>query len=270
MLTGRRPPEWLARAWELGGLAGMTLALSGAVVFGLAVGPWVQTLSDSFEVTSEALDVVDTTIEIVDDALVVFSETLVGVDGVFVQTQATLGETSRVVLTTAGLLTDDVPGQIESIQAAMDGLIDTANVVDGILGALSFVGVDYDPEVPLDEALSDVNQQLGELGTSLSDSAADLFSMTVSINRLNEEVALVGESLVGLEEQIDQSRMLIAEYRTTAGEAQAVVTEAADRLSSQVWLLRLLGVALLLAFVVGFSVVWWMGRLYRPPTETAA
>lgn len=244
-------------------MAGITLAFVGAIVFGFAVGPWVQTLSDSFEVTSDALDVIDTTIEIVDDALVVFSETLVGVDGVFEQTQATMGETSRVVLATAGLLTDDVPGQIDSIQAAMDGLIDTANIVDGILGALSFVGVDYNPEVPLDEALIGVNRQLGELGTSLTDSAADLFSMTVSINRLNDEVALVGESLVGLEEQIGQSRLLIAEYQTTAGQAQTVVTEAAERLSSQVWILRLLGVGLLLALVVGFSAIWWVGRSYR-------
>ena len=256
-------PPRLARLWEYGGLAGMALSAVAVVFAALAIGPWVRTATDSFDVLSGALEAIDSTVEVVDESLVVFTETLVGVDGVFSETDATLAEVSTVVLATGGLLQEDIPGQIDSIQSAMDGLIDTANIVDGVLGALSFVGVDYDPAVPLDEALIDVNDQLGDLGDSLSGFAADLFSLTVSVNRLNDEVGEVGATLSGLSGQVEDSRGLIAEYQETATTARVVIDSASDRLTAQVWLIRLLGVGLLLALVPLFSLLWWTGRSAR-------
>lgn len=257
-----KPPRWLQRLWELAGLAGMVLAAIAALFFALAIGPWFETLSDSLDVSAKALDAVDSTVEVVDEAVVVFSETLAGVDGVFSQTEATLDDIAVVMLSTAQLLDAEIPDQVDSIQAAMDGLIDTANIVDGILGALSFVGVDYNPAVPLDEALIDVNSQLGELGESLSSNASDLYSLTISVNRLSDEISLTGDSLSGISSQLEESRQLIDDYQRTAGEAQTLIAEASDRLSGQVWLVRLMGTAILALLAVSFSMVWWMGRSF--------
>jgi hypothetical protein len=256
-------PLWLRRTWEYAGLLGMALAVAAAVFFAVAVGPWVRTLSDSLEVSARAIDAVDSTIEVIDGSLEIFSDTLIGVDGVFAQTEETLDDVAGVVLSTAELINVEIPEQIDSIESAMDGLIDTANVVDGILGALSFVGVDYDPEVPLDEALIDVNEQLGGLGESLTDSASDLFSVAVSVNRLNDEIAVTGQSLSGISDQLDESVRLIDEYQMAAGEAQVLIAEASDRLTGQVWVVRLFGTSLLLLLSVAFSLVWWAGRSIR-------
>lgn len=238
----------------------MVLSVAAALLFALAISPWVGTLSDTLEISTQAIEAVDSTVEVIDEALVVLSDTLTDVDGVFIQTEKTLNDLTTVVLSTATLLNREIPAQVDAIQSAMDGLIDTANVVDGILGALSFIGVDYDPEVPLDEALIDVNEQLGELADSLSDDADQLVSMTVSIGRLNDEITETADSLKGLEVQIEESRRLIAGYRSTTGEAQLVVGRASERLIGQIWMMRVLGVALLLVLGVAFSVVWWVGR----------
>ncbi len=244
---------------------GIVVAGLAAVGYALAVGPWFAALGDSLAVSARALDAVDQTVEVIDESLIIFEETLVGVDGVFEETESSLGEVSAVVLSTATLLSEDIPEQVAAIQAAMDGLIDTANVVDGILGALSFVGVDYNPAVPLDEALVDVNTQLGELGATFSDNAEDLFSLTVSLNRLNEEIASTGDSLAGLTGQLEESRLLIAEYQLTSGEAQLLLEEASERLAGQVWVIRILGVVLLLFLGIALSAVWWLGRSFRSP-----
>ncbi|MEX1038361.1 MAG: hypothetical protein WDZ96_05875 [Acidimicrobiia bacterium] len=254
------PPEWLSKTWEYTGIAGGVTALVASIFFAFAVGPWVETLADSFEVTAEGLQALDNTLAVVDESLVVVSDTMVGIDGVFTQTNVALGDISTVVLSSGRLLQTEIPGQIDSLQAAMDGLIDTANVVDGVLGALSFVGVDYDPEVPMDEALTDVNIQLGELRDSLSGYSANLFSLTVTLNRLRDELTVVGDSLVGLQSQVDTTRELIAGYRVTAGDAESVITDASERLAGQVWIVRILGVALLLMLVPVFSALWWAGR----------
>ncbi len=260
------PPRGLASAWEWSGLIGMVTAATSAIFFLLAVSSWFQTLEDSFVVTGQVLDAADKTIEVVDEALVVLSETLGGVDGVFAQTEATLTDVSTVVLSTGTLLKDEIPAQVEAIQDAMDGLIGTANVVDGILSALSFVGVDYDPEVPLDDALIAVNVQLGELSTSFDGDAAKLFSLAVSINRLNEEVVEVGGAIAELDTQIAASSALITEYQEAAADAREVIKAAQERLDGQIWPVRILGLALLSALAVGFSLVWWVGRAQRRQT----
>lgn len=242
---------------------GIVVAALAAVVYAISVGPWFAALGDTLAVSTRALDAVDQTVEVIDESLSIFEETLVGVDGVFQQTEASLEEVSRVVISTATLLNEDIPDQVVAIQAAMDGLIDTANVVDGILGALSFVGVDYNPAVPLDEALVDVSMELGELGASLSGNAEDLFSLAVSLNRLTEEIGSTGDSLAGITGQIEESRTLIAEYQATSGEAQILLEEASARLAGQVWIVRIFGVVLLLFLGIALSAVWWLGRSFR-------
>lgn len=261
------PPPWLSRIWEYAGIAGAATALVAAAFFAFGIGPWFQTLSDSFDVTAEGLRAVDNTLEVVDESLVVVTDTLAGIDGVFGSTASALDEVGAVVLSSGTLLQTEIPLQLDAIEAAMDGLIDTANVVDGVLGALSFVGVDYNPDIPLDQALEDVSVQLGELRGSLSGYSANLFSLTVSLNRLEEEVNLVAGTLAGLQDQVDATRELISGYRVTAGEAEIVITDASERLSGQVWLVRVIGVLLLLFLVPVFSVLWWAGKSARLRTS---
>lgn len=262
-MTGTAP-RWLGRTWEYSGLVGIAVSLVAALWFAFAVGPWLRSVVDSLEVTRSALESVEATLGVVDDSLVIFSETLDGVDDVFSETEATLRDAALVTLTTGTLLQEEIPGQIDSLQAAMDGLIDTAGVVDGILSALSFVGVDYDPEVPLDDALADVNVRLGALGESLGSSSGDLFSLTVTVNRLGDRVVAVGESLAGFEEQIEASRQLIADYREASRGAGEVIEDASDRLAGQVWVVRALGMAVLILLVPVFALVWWVGRNSQP------
>jgi hypothetical protein len=100
---------------------------------------------------------------------------------------------------------------------------------------------------------------------TLSNSAEDLYSLTVSLNRLNEEIASTGDSLAGLTGQLEESRLLIAEYQLTSGEAQLLLEEASERLAGQVWVIRILGVVLLLFLGIALSAVWWLGRSFRSP-----
>jgi uncharacterized membrane protein len=88
----------------------------------------------------------------------------------------------------------------------------------------------------------------------------------VSLNRLNEEVTVVADSMSELQGQIDATRELVAGYRVTASDAGAVIADASERLSGQVWLVRIIGVLLLVLLVPAFSAVWWAGRSNAPRT----
>jgi hypothetical protein len=49
------PPGWLSRLWLFSGAAGVVVSAVAAVLYAFAVGPWVNTLSDSLKVTAQVI-----------------------------------------------------------------------------------------------------------------------------------------------------------------------------------------------------------------------
>lgn len=59
------------------------------------------------------------------------------------------------------------------------------------------------------------------------------------------------------------SRIAYGHQTGHASEARDLISVASDRLSGQVWLIRILAILLFGALAIGFSLVWWTGRSYR-------
>jgi methyl-accepting chemotaxis protein len=127
---------------------------------------------------------------------------------------------ARTLRTVEGLLTDiadqaaeDVASSIESAVDAMPGIIETGRVIDRTLSALSLVGVDYDPAVPLDEALESLEQSLAPLP-----------------GEIREQVGLIEEAAGDIADLSENSSDLAAsllEIRIDLLDAEDLVTEAA-------------------------------------------
>lgn len=136
---------------------------------------------------------------------------------------------ARTLRTVEALLTEvadqaaeDVAASIENTVNAMPGVIQTGRVIDRTLSALSFVGVDYDPAVPLDEALESLQQSLAPLP-----------------GEIREQVGLLQEASRDIAVLSDNSSSLAAsllEIRIDLLEAESLVDEAAinvEAVSSQ-------------------------------------
>lgn len=164
---------------------------------------------------------------------------------------------ARTLRTVEGLLTDiadqaaeDAAASIDNAVNAMPGIIQTGRVIDRTLSALSFVGVDYDPSVPLDEALEslerslaplpgEIREQVGlleeaagdiaDISENSSNVAAGLFEIRVD---LLEAESLVAEAAINVEDASSQFRTLADDFDTYGMWLPWLVVAAAIALAS--------------------------------------
>ena len=92
-------------------------------------------------------------------------------------------------------------------------LIDTANVIDNTMSALSFIGVDYDPDEPLDEALREVEAQLEGLPETISDQGARIGALVDDIRLTGTETGLISGRLDAIDAGLADAATTIDDYR---------------------------------------------------------
>jgi hypothetical protein len=87
------------------------------------------------------------------------------------------------------------------------------------------LGVDYDPPVPLDESIRQVDQALSELPGQLSDIQASLLDTNRNLGQTAISIEGVGESLSTVSEDLRQTSMILDEYNDLVGRATNKVRE---------------------------------------------
>ena len=254
------PPDWLTRTWYYAGATGVAIFLVGGMVAGFYLGTLFTSLNEALEVSAEAVAAGAATIEVVDDSLTIVGDLVGSARVIGDETEQALLNMASVTGSVVDLLEDDLPAEIDSVVVAMDGLIQTAGVVDGVLTTLSFVGVDYDPEVPLDEALIELEQSLLELKPVLADEASRLENAETATTELALAVGEFDFTLAQLELEVEQTGQVTFRYQELADEARAVIGDATVDLGSQRVLLTVLIVAASLIGAAMSSRLWWVGR----------
>lgn len=207
------------------------------------------------------------TVRVSRSALVAITETLEAVDMVAADTAASLDSASGSVDSAsaaiegavvaieqiADFLDEELPSTIESIQTAMPAAIQTANAVDGALSALSFFGVDYDPEEPFGDSLARVSEALAALPSELQAQSEALRPLTSSGEELGGEIDELSASMDDLTESLDGLTGLTANYQATIAEAEEVIDRTDSTVERSMWLIRALVFAMAIA---GMAVGW--------------
>lgn len=253
-------PPWLARLWYWGGLVG-----TGIAFLALVVG-WLL-LSGFGDSTSRTLSLLGTTLETTVESASTALETLALAEEGMTQTEIALGsagtglaQMSGVLAETSALLGAQVPDTLDAINASFPAMIDTARVIDTTMQALSFLGVDYRPAVPLDESLEAVSEDLAPLSESLRAQAGPLAQAAMEIESVGEAVEVVGENVNSITAELAGSRELVTRYQTAAAEATEVVSDVSTSFNGQVTLARILLLALGAAVLILMTVPVVLGR----------
>lgn len=253
-------PHWLARTWLLAGMVGL---VSTVLIVGLG---W-QLIATFRESTLRTLDLLGATLETTSETTTTAIDTLsLAEDGMLeaeLALQAAgdgLSQLNEVMREMAFVLAGEVPSTLEAVAASFPAMIDTARVIDRTMEALSFLGVEYAPEVPLDESLNDVEEQIVPLAAELRAQAIPLAEAAVQIGVVGDSVETVGARVADITTQLSGSRDLVQAYEQAASEASALIADLRSRLDSQVLLARVLLVTLGLAALVLMSVPIALGR----------
>ncbi len=256
-------PRWLGWTWVVGGLLTGIGALVGMLVGWSLVASGGDAVSDSVDSARLALAAVDDTTRVVDDTFGAVADTLRGVQTTVGDTSLTLTQASAVTQTLGSVITAAVPEAIDAVRASLPGLIRTAGIVDTTMRGLSFFGVDYDPEVPLDESIGTIDAQLAEIPTVLRSQQDTLDSVAGDLRTFSSATLEIADDLATIRLQLAEASGVLSSYESLVVDGNAVLDDLEDRVDFSISALRIVVVLVGLGLVVtqaatvaaGFAVV---------------
>ena len=255
-------PTWLARIWLIGGIVG---AVAGVVVAGFAwvvLGTAADASIRSLELASDVVLSVEGTVESVDGVLDDVSDGLRTTQQSMADASVTLTQLSVLTSNLSDLVGEDIPASLDSVRSSLAPIRATAGLLDGTLTALSFVGVDYDPEVPLDEAIDDLDARLAEIPQRLRDQAPLIDSAAESLSGFGGDTLTIAQDLSDLRTRLSEASFTFGSYRQTVAEADALLADVESAVGSRLTVLRVaivvLGLGLATTQTVPIAFGWWL------------
>jgi hypothetical protein len=232
-------PRWLGWTWIVGGVLTGLGALVGMLVGWSLVAGGGDAVTVSVDSARHALTAVEDTTRVVDDTFDAVADSLRSVQVTMSDTSLTLTQASAVTRNLGSVVTVDVPESIDAVRAALPGLIRTAGVVDSTMRALSFFGVDYDPEVSLDESIATIDAQLAEIPIVLRAQQDTLNSVAGDLRTFSSATLEIADDLATIRLQLAEASDVLGSYETLVAEGTVVLDDLEDRVGSSISVLRL-------------------------------
>jgi hypothetical protein len=206
-----------------------SVGLISSAVLGVAGWLVVSGISDSTTDTARSAAVVIDDVSTATDAAVIAVSSMTRV---VEDIESVARSSGRTLSTVEELLTDvsdnvagDIADSLESSVDAMPGVIQTGRVIDRTLSALTLVGVDYDPEVPLDDALESLRDSLEPLpdeiraqAVLLDDAAGDLSEIAADAGSLSASLLEIRLELLDAERMVRTAALDVDEVSRAFGE----------------------------------------------------
>lgn len=200
----------------------------------------------------ETIDVAEQLIESLDAGLETVGATLGAVE-------SALGDTAGVASTTASL-SSSLPESFEDIDVALSTVQSLSGAIDTALSGLSSVpfGPDYDPEVPLPVAISNLRAAFDPIGDDLTRLTSELQTFADGSDDIGGRVDAVRADLAETRAALANSADLLDDYRRTATDAGLLAVSSRGDMSRAFALARLATLLLALFVVVAQFVPWWL------------
>jgi hypothetical protein len=196
------------------GVLAITVAGAGWVVL-----DGIQRIDDAGIASPETFETLRNTVEISQQTTLTVADALEDLE-VLVETLASSAATTAVFVDeTAKVTSTRIPESLVAIEQAMPGLIDAAEVIDDSLSALTFLGVDYRPETPFDDALREVQASLDGL-------AEDVSAQGATLELLVPEMEAVHITASSLTSRVSETRANLRTAGSVLGEYRAILDTA--------------------------------------------
>jgi hypothetical protein len=220
-------------------LMGVVIILVGLVglVFGVYALIWVQHAADEIERDLvSAMDSGLNGLEVVSDTLVVAVQ-MVEDAGAVIESAATSSDDAAGTIDSMGagvremsnVIAFDLPDTIQQIEGTLPALEEAGAAIDKTLRTLSNfqfnatipiinfpidfgLGIDYNPPVPLDQAVAEIGVALGELPIQLSGIQASLLETNLGLGDTAKSMKGIGDSLSSVQGDMDRLGDVLGEY----------------------------------------------------------
>lgn len=169
-------------------------------------------------------------------------------------------DTAAALVSAGGLIENDVADSLESVDRAMPALVEAGRVIDDTLGALTLFGVQYDPPVPFDEALADVQAGLDGLPERVRTQGSNIAALGSVVDQVALDSEEVAESLDGVAEELDAASVTLARLDASVRGVDQIGVAVGTVARYRPVVATLLVVAIVAGLALSF-VLWRLGQL---------
>jgi ABC-type transporter Mla subunit MlaD len=249
-------------------LAIIILSIIGAFRVGDAIASVTASIESTLRFTSESLTTAADTVTLTQDTI---REVGTGLDTASTATANLSGAIadSRPFLSSVSvIISEDLPANLEAVQAALPNVVQVAGVIDRTLTTLSSIGIDqtidlpfgqsiplqwdlgidYDPGIPFDQTIGTFESTLDGLPESLRDLEGDLTTTTDNLGVLADNLLTISDDLDTINQNVNNLVPLLDQYTVLIGDLQTAIDSALERIQVQLDALRMgviIGLALL-------------------------
>jgi methyl-accepting chemotaxis protein len=233
------------------GLLGLVAGLLGAYLLQGSAARLESELASGMDLGLEGLEVVSDTLQVltvtVDDSAAVMDAAVTSAE----QTATTLETLQPAVDELTDLVSTGLPENIDAIQAALPALEQASGTIDRTLRTLADfewsavipiinfelgfgLGIEYDPPIPLDEAVGQVSVAVAGLPSHLGGIEEDLRSTNQALGDMAGSVQDVGATLTVISQDLHAVSESLQEYDTLFADSINRIRQARRSIRDQV------------------------------------
>lgn len=240
-------------------ILGLILSLVGLAVTWIYKPVITESLQNSLTLVSGSLAATAEGMDLIQQSLQALEASVTSIEGTMSTASQTIEDTLPIMDTMATLLDQELPTTVEAIQTSLNSAYVTAEVIDSVLTALTFLNRDmYNPEVPLHTSLADISESLNTLPASFSSMAANIEDTRHNMQVMQVDVALMQDAIRQIGASISQYEQIITNYSNTLTKMQSEIEQLNQRLSTVITV-----VALAMTFFFIWMAIAQLGLLYQ-------
>jgi hypothetical protein len=249
------------------GVLGIALCALGVVYVWRAAEDVAAAADDTLLTVSETLDDIDRSLRLASTTLDDTGIAIAGLYNTSLDVSDTLSSTQVTIDEMARLTEDDLPQSIEASLLALDGLEDSAGVIDRLLRSLQQFGIgDYNPPVPLNEAVAAAQSGLAMVPSSLRTMGDGLRDTSTNLDEVEQGVVVMSRNVMLLEQNVNDADAAVSEHRSNLRELRTRVIKARRNVEQPIqaaaWgaTLLLIWIALSQLAIIQWGVTLWQRR----------
>jgi hypothetical protein len=241
------------------GLVGLLISVGGTLISRTVIDSLGESLVTTLTLATDSLDTVGdtllltkTTVDQAGTSLNTLAETAANVATTMNDTQPLLDKVTESA-------TQRIPDSIDAIQAAMPDVAEAAGAIDDTLRVLDNfaldrqvfgipiqfdLGIDYQPDVPLDATVLTLGQSLEGVPEDLRALESDMQQTSANLALVGGNIETIGDDLDLISQTVDQINPLLDQYIDIVGQTQGLIEQASADLDEQLGMLQLAVTAL--------------------------
>lgn len=167
------------------------------------------------------LDLLRNTLQTTAAGFLITQESLSGAKASLEAMQSTLETTSQTMQSTEPLISslsdlaaEDLPATVRSAQDSLESAAESAQVIDTVLSALSFLpGINYNPDIPLSASLKELSANMENLPQTFIVMQSNLQDTGQNLQTIQVDLLLLIDALEQIEKSLIDSEKVITGYQ---------------------------------------------------------